>query len=317
MPATWTTISTLRWCAASWKAQNPLWSASILTASLEMFLVPPLAIAANLSRAHWPPSPRKTAASFCTCTTLDAVSASIRPRNPEYSRKFISTNAASSIANRPASAWSSMKVASASPTRSPCASTSPSPPTKPYDQAKTATSASHSERSEDHFLSARLLRGESAFSSGAYDGGSSSSASVFGAAGCVEVLPGDFAGGALDFAQPEQPGAGTAFLELGFPATKYLRIFSRRFGPRPRIASKSSTLLKAPYDLRICKILSAVAGPMPGTCCSSSEVAVLMFTGCAGGFFFERQGVAATHKVRTAMETSRTVSARAAISGAV
>ena len=48
------------------------------------------------------------------------------------------------------------------------------------------------------------------------------------------------------------------------------------------MASKSSTLLNPPYDLRICKISSAVAGPMPGTCCNSSEVAVL-FTGFAGG----------------------------------
>jgi hypothetical protein len=43
--------------------------------------------------------------------------------------------------------------------------------------------------------------------------------------------------------------------------------------------------LNAPYDFRICKIFSAVAGPMPGTCCNSSEVAVLMFTGLSGGFF--------------------------------
>jgi len=52
------------------------------------------------------------------------------------------------------------------------------------------------------------------------------------------------------------------------------------------MASKSSTLLNAPYDLRICKIFSAVAGPIPGTCCNSSDVAVLMFTGLGGGFFF-------------------------------
>jgi hypothetical protein len=31
---------------------------------------------------------------------------------------------------------------------------------------------------------------------------------------------------------------------------------------------------------------SAVAGPMPGTCCNSSAVAVLRFTGLTGGFFF-------------------------------
>jgi hypothetical protein len=71
----------------------------------------------------------------------------------------------------------------------------------------------------------------------------------------------------------------------GFPTVKYLRILSRRFLPIPRIASKSSTLLNAPYDFRICKIFSAVAGPMPGTRCNSSEVAVLMFTGLSGGFF--------------------------------
>jgi hypothetical protein len=71
-----------------------------------------------------------------------------------------------------------------------------------------------------------------------------------------------------------------------FPTVRYLRIFSRRFGPSPRIASKSSTLLNAPYDLRICKIFSAVAGPIPGTCCNSSDVAALMFSGFNGGFFF-------------------------------
>src|SRR6267378_7988357 len=79
-------------------------------------------------------------------------------------------------------------------------------------------------------------------------------------------------------------GRGAAIGTL--PMVKYLRIFSRRFGPSPRMASKSSTLLNAPYDLRICKIFSAVAGPIPGTVCNCAEFAVLMFTGCAGGFFF-------------------------------
>jgi len=83
-------------------------------------------------------------------------------------------------------------------------------------------------------------------------------------------------------------GRGAAIGTL--PMVKYLRIFSRRFGPSPRMASKSSTLLNAPYDLRICKIFSAVAGPIPGTCCNSSDVAVLMFTGFAGGFFLAEQG---------------------------
>ncbi len=117
-----------------------------------------------------------------------------------------------------------------------------------------------------------------------YNSGSSSPA-VCEVAGCGDVLTGDFAGGGLGFAQPGQPAAGEAFLELGFPATKYLRIFSRRFGPSPRIASKSSTLLNGPYDFRICNIFSAVDGPIPGTSCNSSEVAELMFTCCAGGFF--------------------------------
>jgi hypothetical protein len=45
----------------------------------------------------------------------------------------------------------------------------------------------------------------------------------------------------------------------------------------PRIALKSSTLLNAPYDLRICTI--------PGTNCSSSDVAVFRLIGAAGGFF--------------------------------
>jgi len=34
------------------------------------------------------------------------------------------------------------------------------------------------------------------------------------------------------------------FAAAGFPTIKYLRIFSSCFGPSPRIASKSSTLLK-------------------------------------------------------------------------
>jgi hypothetical protein len=81
-------------------------------------------------------------------------------------------------------------------------------------------------------------------------------------------------------------GSASLFAGAGFPTVKYLRIFSRRFAPRPRIASKSSTLLNAPYDFRICNIFSAVDGPIPGTCCNSCDVAVLMFTGFNGGFFF-------------------------------
>jgi hypothetical protein len=71
-------------------------------------------------------------------------------------------------------------------------------------------------------------------------------------------LSAGFSAGGVDFAD------GVAgFAAAGFPTVKYLRIFSKRFSPSPRIASKSSTLLNAPYDLRICKILSAVASLIP------------------------------------------------------
>ena len=81
----------------------------------------------------------------------------------------------------------------------------------------------------------------------------------------------------------------------------------------PRTARKSSTLLNAPYDLRICKIFSAVTGPIPGTCCSSSDVAVFRLIGAAGGFFFAKQGAMETQKARIEGRTRRTVSERAAI----
>jgi len=107
---------------------------------------------------------------------------------------------------------------------------------------------------------------ESAFSFGVYRGGSAAGGSfVAGGAAC---------------------GAGLEATD--FPTVKYFRILSRRFGPSPRIASKSSTLLNEPYDLRICKILPAVTGPIPGTSCSSSKFAVLILIGCAGGFFLAR-----------------------------
>ena len=64
------------------------------------------------------------------------------------------------------------------------------------------------------------------------------------------------------------------------------------------MASKSSTLLNGPYDFRICKIFSAVAGPIPGTCSNSSDVAVLMLTGFDGGFFFPPRSAGEQIKVR-------------------
>src|ERR1700747_1349333 len=42
--------------------------------------------------------------------------------------------------------------------------------------------------------------------------------------------------------------------------------------------------LKRSVGLAHLRILSAVDGPLPGTCCSSSAVAVFRFTGRSGGF---------------------------------
>lgn len=82
-------------------------------------------------------------------------------------------------------------------------------------------------------------------------------------------------------------GALAGFVaDAALPTVRYLRIFSRRLGPMPRTARKSSTLLNAPYDLRIWRILSAVTGPMPGTNCNSFDVAVFKLMGAGGGFLF-------------------------------
>lgn len=77
-----------------------------------------------------------------------------------------------------------------------------------------------------------------------------------------------------------------------FPTVRYFRIFSSLLGPIPLIASKSSTLLNAPYDFRISRILSAVEGPIPGTCCNSAALAEFKLMGCAGGFFLARAALA-------------------------
>ena len=55
---------------------------------------------------------RKVGASFSISITRDAASPSKPPRNPARCHKSIFTSADSSIANRPASAWSSTKAAS-------------------------------------------------------------------------------------------------------------------------------------------------------------------------------------------------------------
>src|SRR4029077_19470038 len=102
---------------------------------------------------------------------------------------------------------------------------------------------------------------------------------------------GAFGGGVVDFDA------------AGFPTVKYFRIFSRRFAPSPRIASKSSVLLNGPYVLRICKILPAVAGPIPGTCCSCSEFAVLRLTGRSGGFFLVASKLCENRRPKARMES--------------
>jgi hypothetical protein len=127
----------------------------------------------------------------------------------------------------------------------------------------------------------------------------------FGGGGCSGVVVGDVN---CDF------GWGVLLAAAGFPTVKYLRILSKRFLPIPRIASKSSTLLNNPYDFRICKIFSAVTGPIPGTCCSSSDVAVLIFTGFSGGFFVaERTTVEKTIARKREERMSRIASDRHAI----
>jgi hypothetical protein len=74
------------------------------------------------------------------------------------------------------------------------------------------------------------------------------------------------------------------FRATDLPTVTCWRIFSRRFGPMPLLARKSSTPVNWPYDLRIFTNLSAFNGPMPGTCCNSSAVAVFRFTGCSSRF---------------------------------
>jgi hypothetical protein len=129
-------------------------------------------------------------------------------------------------------------------------------------------------------------------------GGSAGAAEVFGEVEGFDGVAGlgEFTGLAAD--------AGL-LCDGALAIVKYLRIFSRRFGPIPRIARKSSTLLNAPYDLRICKILSAVTGPIPGTNWSSSDVAVFKLMGDGGGFFF------AASKYGMAKNAARTSEMRA------
>jgi len=125
---------------------------------------------------------------------------------------------------------------------------------------------------------------------------------------------GGSAGAVEGFVGVEGFGALAGFVaDAALPTVRYLRIFSRRFGPMPRIALRSSTLLNAPYDLRICKIFSAVTGPMPGTNCNSSDVAVFKLTGAAGGFFFAKQGERQIDKARAEKRKERSVSGCAAI----
>jgi hypothetical protein len=133
------------------------------------------------------------------------------------------------------------------------------------------TSAPPSGLREENLLFLIGARGAANYSEGS--GGSAGTVEVFGGVAGFDGVTGLFADAGL-------------LCGAALPVVKYLRIFSRRFGPIPRIARTLSTLLNAPYDLRICKILSAVAGPIPGTCCSSSDVAVFKLMGAGSGFLF-------------------------------
>jgi hypothetical protein len=146
------------------------------------------------------------------------------------------------------------------------------------------------------------------FLAGAWDAANYSDGSG-GSAGTVEGL-----GGVAGFGEVTGLFADAGlFCDAALPTVKYLRIFSSRFGPMPRTARKSSTLLNAPYDLRICKILSAVTGPIPGTCCSSSEVAVFKLMGASGGFFFAANADA----IAIAQSKRRMTENRARVRGAI
>ncbi len=63
-------------------------------------------------------------------------------------------------------------------------------------------------------------------------------------AAAVDLARGFSAGGATGFCAGGDCSAG--FAAAGFPTVKYLRIFSRRLGPSPRIARRSSTDLNGP-----------------------------------------------------------------------
>ncbi len=76
-----------------------------------------------------------------------------------------------------------------------------------------------------------------------YSYGSSSSLAV--GAGVFDCLAGDFVGGGLVGAEAVY-GELDCFLAGGLATVRYLRIFSSFFGPMPLMASRSSTLLKAP-----------------------------------------------------------------------
>src|SRR5205085_11461515 len=99
---------------------------------------------------------------------------------------------------------------------------------------------------------------------------------IYGSAGgfCLTVLDGACRGNfAVDGGCDEGVGLVTALFGVaGLPTVMYLRICSMRFGPMPLIARKSSTVLNAPYDFPIFKILSAADAPIPGTCCSTNAV---------------------------------------------
>ena len=142
-------------------------------------------------------------------------------------------------------------------------------------------------------------------SSDSFPASAGAESAVVGLAGGIGLAAGAlcFIASAFPHAPQPEPGAPLP-ATAGFPTVKYLRILSRRLLPIPRIATRSSTLLNAPYDFRICRIFSAVAGPIPGTSCNSSDVAELRLMGLSGGFFVAEEGLATASAVNN--QTSAT-----------
>jgi hypothetical protein len=103
-----------------------------------------------------------------------------------------------------------------------------------------------------------------------------------------------------------QPGQAGLLSAADLLTVRYLRIFSRRFLPMPWMESRSSTRLKAPYDLRIWRISPQSRDRFRGL----AEVLrpVLMLIGFSGGFFVALEIPSKTKQSATRVKNKRAVS---------